>query len=470
MASQNTSMEVSPEDGFSRSGLRRSLKRRHIVMISLGGIIGAGLFVGSSAPIASTGPAVVVSYGVAGLIVFLVMRMLGELVVCQPGVGSFTEYTRKPLGNFAAFLTGWLYAYFWIIVVGFEALVGAQMISPMIGLHVWAVALALLGALTGVNLFSVRSYAEFEFWFAFIKVAAVVLFILAGIAWHVGLAGPAVTPHLFSYADFFPKGLVSILAAIPAVIFSICGAEITAIAAAESPEPARSVSRIAVSVIFRVLIFYLGSILVIVSIIPWSQVSSRVSPFVAALQRMNVPFASEMMTFIIFTAVLSCLNSGIYVTSRILLGLSLKGDAPRRALRANAAGVPVGGVLFTAVAAYALLLLSSLSYEKLFTFLLNASGAIMLLVYFMIALAQVRGRYQLSREARAALPVRMWLFPGLSIAVMVAIAAVLVAMTLDSAMQSQVFATAIAIAVAAGIFLIRRFSAAMNARAVKAAP
>ncbi len=451
-------VDSSTDAGTSLGGLRRTLKARHVVMISLGGIIGAGLFVGSSAAIAATGPAVVISYGIAGALVFLVMRMLGELVVSQSGVSSFTEYTRQPLGNFAAFLTGWLYAYFWVIVVAFEALVGAQMLTGILGLPVWAIALLLLVILTGVNLFSVRGYGEFEFWFASIKVAAVILFILAGLCWLAGIGrvDPAPALSLFSYDAFVPKGAASILGAVPAVIFSICGAEIAAIAAAESTEPGRNVSRLAISVIFRVLFFYLGSVLIIVSIMSWTDVVPGQSPFVAALDRMQVPFASEAMNFIILTAVLSCLNSGIYVTSRILLGLSLQGDAPRRALRTNSAGVPVGGVLFTAVAAYALLLISSLSYEAVFTFLLNASGAIMLLVYFMIAWAQIKSRYAMSPEARAALPVQMWWFPGLSIAVMLAIAAVLVVMTLSSSTQSQVYATAVAVAVVAVAYLLRR--------------
>jgi len=441
-------------------------------MISLGGIIGAGLFVGSSAVIASTGPAVVLSYALAGGIVFLVMRMLGELVVAQPGIPSFTEYTRRPLGNFAAFLTGWLYAYFWVIVVAFEALVGAQMITDMVGLPVWAVALILLTALTAVNLISVRSFGEFEFWFASIKVVAVVLFIGAGLFWLGGVGRPddVATPSLFSYAAFVPNGSLSILVAVPAVIFSICGAEIAAIAAAESSEPGKNVSKLAVAVIFRVLLFYLGSILVIVSVISWTDVVPGQSPFVAALERMDVPYASEAMNFIVFTAVLSCLNSGIYVTSRILLGLSRQGDAPARALMINSAGVPVGGVLVTAVVAYALLIISSLSYEVLFTFLLNASGAVMLLVYFMIAWAQVRGRYMLTPEARAALPVRMWLFPYLSLGVMLAIAAVILVMAFDPGMRSQVFATAIGVAVAATAYMVRRARSSISAVPPAVAP
>jgi AAT family amino acid transporter/GABA permease len=312
---------------------------------------------------------------------------------------------------------------------------------------------------TTVNLVSVRSYGEFEFWFASIKVAAVMLFIVAGVFWLGGVGRTDATPLplVFSYAAIVPNGPLSILASIPAVIFGICGSEIAVIAAGESNEPLLGVSRLAVSVIVRILVFYLGSMLVIVAIVPWQEVMPGTSPYVTALQRMQVPFASEAMNLIVLTAILSCLNSGIYVASRVILGLSRKGDAPAGASRTNRAGVPVGAVLFSAGAAYAILLVSSLSYEALFTFLLNASGAVMLLAYMMIAFAQMRNRYAMSAETRAGLPVRMRLFPGLTIAVIVAIIAILVAMVFDPAMQSQVYATTAAVVAASVAYLLRRY-------------
>ncbi len=446
MSAPTATGSVAPQ--VYEGGLRQTLATRHVMMISLGGIIGAGLFVGSSAVIAAAGPGVVVSYALAGALVFFVMRMLGELAVAQPGVGSFTEYTRKPLGSFAAFATGWLYAYFWIIVVAVEALVGAEMLQSLVPVPTWLIALVLLAALTAVNLFSVRAYGEFEFWFASIKVVAVIAFIAAGLIWLFGLGHLAEAPALglFSLEAFVPRGPASLLAAVPAVIFSLCGAEIAAIAAAESSEPSKNVSRIAVSVIVRVLLFYLGSAIVIVAIVPWTDVTPGASPFVAALERMQAPYARPLMGFVIFTAVMSCLNSGIYVASRVLLGLSLKGDAPQRMMRANARGVPVGAILFTAAVAFAILLLSSASYEGLFTFLLNASGAVMLLVYLMIAAAHVRSRLTLGAAARD-LPVRMWLFPGLTLVVMGAMAGILVAMLFLPEMKSQVYATGAALLV-----------------------
>lgn len=457
LASKSAEKTAESSDAAATDGLHRALRSRHVVMISLGGIMGAGLFVGSGAVIASTGPAVVLSYALAGAIVFCVMIMLGELIA-SIGITSFTEYTRKPLGNYAAFLTGWLYAYFWIIVVAFEALVGAKMVATMSGLPDWLAALGLLSALTAVNLVSVRSYGEFEFWFASIKVAAVVGFLIAGVCWLAGIGRPDATllPALFSYEAFVPKGPLAILASIPAVIFGICASEIAVIAARESNDSLQSISRLAVSVIVRVLIFYLGSVLVIVAIVPWKGIVAGTSPFVTALERMHVPFASQAMNAVVLTAVLSCLNSGIYVASRVIQGLSMKGDAPARAAKTNRAGVPVGAVLFSAAIAFAALVLSSLSYEGLFTFLLNASGAVMLLVYLMISTAQLRNRFNMSAEERASLPIRVRLFPGLTIGVMLAIVAILIAMAFNPEMESQVYATAAAVLVASAGYLCRR--------------
>jgi len=447
--------------GEASSGkLHKVLRPRHITMISLGGIVGAGLFVGSSAAIATAGPAAIVSYALAGAIVFVVMQMLGELAATQPEIESFTEYTRRPLGGFAAFATGWLYAYFWIIVVAVETLIGAQMLAPMIGAPQWAIALFLLVSLAGVNLFSVGAYAEFEFWFASIKIVAVILFILAGVAWLTGVGWQAGAPitGLLSYENFMPHGPLSLLAGVPAVIFSMCGAEIAAIAAAESPEPSRSVSRIARAVIARVLIFYLGSVLVIVSIVPWAELVPGQSPFVATLDRMGVPYAAPAMAAIIFTAVMSCLNSGIYVASRILLGLARKGDAPSGLAKLNHRGVPSAAVMLSAAIAFAIMTLSSASYQGVFTFLLNASGAVMLVVYLMIALAQFRNRRQLEAGG-GEFPIRMRMFPWLNVTAMAAIVAILVAMIFIEQMRSQIVATASTIAIVGIAYAANRFLA-----------
>jgi L-asparagine transporter-like permease len=211
------------------SELSRSLESRHVTMITIGGVIGAGLFVGSSAAIAAAGPAVIVSYLLAGSLVFIVMRMLGEMAVAHPGIRSFTEFTRRGLGDGAGFVAGWLYWYFWIVVVPIEAIAGAKILQQWIALPVWQIGLVLMAVMTAVNLLSARSYGEFEFWFSSVKVAAIVAFILVAAAHAMGLTAPhgPTFQNLASHGGFAPKGWTPVLATVTTVFFSLVGAEIT---------------------------------------------------------------------------------------------------------------------------------------------------------------------------------------------------------------------------------------------------
>src|SRR6202046_2932140 len=232
--------------------LSRSLKGRHLTMISIGGIIGAGLFVSSSTSIIAGGPASFISYAITGMLMLLVMRMTGEMTTALPNVRSFTEFARAGLGDGAGFVVGWLYWYFWVLVVPVEAIAGAKILqhwfptfSPL------QIGVALMSVMTGVNLMSARSYGEFEFWFASIKVAAILVFIALAAAFACGLTSPtgATFANLRDYGGLLPRGWVAVLAGAVTVYFSLTGAEITTIAAAESQEPARAVARMGTSVI-----------------------------------------------------------------------------------------------------------------------------------------------------------------------------------------------------------------------------
>ena len=324
MASQDTALDRNVPT------LGRGLRSRHVTMISIGGIIGAGLFVGSSAGISTVGPAILVSYLLAGAVVLLVMRMLAEMATATPGLGSFTEYIRLGLGPWAGFVSGWLYWYFWVVVVAIEALAGAALLHAWIALPVWSIVLVLMLALTAVNLMSSRSYGEFEFWFASIKVGAIVAFIVIGFAYVLGLtsrAGPQFV-HLYADGGFAPFGWAAALAGATTVVFSLCGAEIATVAAAESNEPTSVISRLTSTLALRILLFYVLSILLIVTVVPWREVAPGSSPFALALERTGIPGAATIMNLIVLTAVLSCLNSGLYVTSRVLFALAARNDAP----------------------------------------------------------------------------------------------------------------------------------------------
>src|SRR5687768_12271109 len=290
-------MAVSPK---AVPSLRRTLRSRHVALISLGGIIGAGLFVGSSVNIKAVGPAVLVSYMVAGALMFLVMRMLAEMAAANPHASSFADHTRAGLGEWAGFVCGWLYWYFWVVVVGIEAIAGARILQSWIPLPVWQIGLALMVILTATNLLSTRSYGEFEFWFASIKVAAIVVFIAVVGSYALGLTSPtgSTLGNLVDHGGFAPFGVAAVLAGVTGIVFSMTGAEIVTVVAAESSEPSHAIATMTTSLIARILLFYVGSVFCILAVVPWNQVVSGMSPFAQALEVIGIPFAATIMNVI----------------------------------------------------------------------------------------------------------------------------------------------------------------------------
>lgn len=437
--------------------LAHSLLSRHVALISLGGIIGAGLFVGSSAAIAMAGPSVLISYALSGLLVFLIMRMLGEMAVARPGMGTFAEYAALGLGPWARFLTGWLYWYFWVIVVGVETIAGATLLQHWIPAPVWLIGLVLIAVMTATNLLSVRTYGEFEFWFASLKVAAIAVFIVLGAGYLLGFgAGPqAAVRQMLGHGGVFPKGFGAPFAAVPVVIFSMMGSEVATIAAAETADPARNVVRAARTVSLRILVFYVASIAIIVSVAPWDSVVPGDSPFTRTLELMHIPRAAEAMSVIAVTAVLSCLNSGLYITSRMLHELARRGDAPRLFAATSGRRVPRLGILFGTAAGFGAALASIVSPNGVFLFLVNTSGAIILFIYAIIALAEIRFRQGLERQG-ARLEVRMWLFPWLSWAVIAGIGAVLAVLAFTPGQKPQLVLSGLSVVVALLALALRR--------------
>ena len=256
--------------------------------------------------------------------------------------------------------------------------------------------------MTGVNLMSARSYAEFEFWFASIKVAAILVFIVVTAAYAFGWTSPhgATFANLVDHGGFTPHGWIAVLAAVPTVFFAMTGAEITTIAAAESAQPGRAVARMSTTVISRILIFYVISLFLIVSVTPWDAVRSGESPFTLALNTMHVPWAGAVMSAIILTAVLSCLNSAFYVSSRVLFILAERGDAPKMLVKLNGRRVPVASVALGAVAGFMGIIAATEAPQAVFDFLVSSSGALIVFVYMAIALAQISLRSRLSPMAQ----------------------------------------------------------------------
>ncbi len=444
--------------------LQPGLKRRHMTMIALGGIIGAGLFVGTGPILNQAGPATVLTYLLTGGILILIMRMLGEMAVAQPSVGSFSDYARMALGNWAGFSIGWLYWYFWAIVVGFEATVAASILGQYIpNVAPWLISLILVLLLTATNLYSVGSYGEFEFWFAGIKVAAIIIFIALAALFVIGLwpggEGGMGLSNLYDQGGFFPNGSLVMFSGVVTVIFAFVGAEIVTIAAAESNEPEQGIVRATNQVIIRVLLFYVVSVFFLVAIVPWNTTFAEEvikSPFTIAFERMGIPFAPDIMNFVVLTAVLSVLNSSLYTTSRMLFALTRHNDAPQFFLHTTRRGVPIWAILAGTSFGYVSVLLYYFFPEEVFTWLINASGAIALFAYLLIAISELVMRRRLEREAPERLRLKMWLYPWLTYLSIAAMAAVLVAMAVIPGQRPLLIASLVSLGVILVAYGIRR--------------
>lgn len=422
------------------TGLSKGLKNRHMNLIAIGGLIGAGLFVGSGVVISSTGPAAIISFSIAGIVTLLLMRILAEMAVARPVLGSFYVYARQALGQRAGFATGWMYWYFFVIVVAVEAIAGGRIVQlwfPMVPL--WMISLGLMLVLSATNMVSTRAFGEFEYWFSSIKVVAIVLFLGAGVLWITGL-WPESTPglaNLFDHGGFTPLGWGAVLAAVVPCVAFYTGAEIITVAAAESEDPERTVKKAMRSIVVRVVTFYVGSIFVVVAVMPWNAEGIGISPYAAVLDVMGIPAVSTIMNFIVLTAVLSCLNSGLYTTSRMLFALTRNGDAPKFFTKLSRSGVPRRAILLGTTAGYISVVCVYMWGDVVFAFLMNSYGAVALFVYLAIAISQVVLRKRLDREDPGALKLKMWLFPWLSYATIALMLLVIAVMAFLPSTQSQ---------------------------------
>ncbi|MBS0892862.1 GABA permease [Tatumella sp. JGM130] len=427
--------------------LSPGLKSRHIRMLSIGGVIGAGLFVGSGHAIAEAGPAVLIAYLIAGALVVLIMRMLAEMAVSSPDSGSFSTYAHSALGRWAGFTIGWLYWWFWVLVIPLEANAAATILNswfPQVA--IWQFTLAITLVLTISNLFSVKNYGEFEFWLALVKVAAIVAFLVLGCVAIFGLMPDSEVSgmsHLYDSGGFMPHGFGAVLAAILTTMFSFMGTEIVTIAAAESKNPGKEISKATNSVIWRIALFYLLSILFIVSLVPWNTPDlATKGSYQTVLEMMNIPHARLIVDIVVLTAVCSCLNSALYTSSRMLYSLATRKDAPAAAAKTSRSGTPRVAVLLSTAMAFLAVFANYVAPAEVFNFLLASSGAIALLVYLVIACSQLVMRKRM--EARDEVPdFKMWLFPGLTWFVIVVIAGILGSMLFMPDHRIEIIATGI---------------------------
>ncbi|MET8935769.1 amino acid permease [Streptomyces rubiginosohelvolus] len=447
--------------------LSHGLKQRHLTMLGLGGVIGAGLFVGSGAGIAVAGPAIVVSYLIAGALAMLVMRMLGEMSAAMPASGSFSVHAERALGRWAGFSVGWLYWFLLVVVLAVEATAAAQIAHGWVpGVEPWAWVLLFMVVFTVANLTAVKNFGEFEFWFASLKVGAIVVFLVLGGLAVFGLlpdTDPVGMTNLTGRGGFLPNGWSGVVSGVLTVVFAFGGLEVVTIAAAETDDPARAVGRAVRSAVVRILFFYVGSMLVIVTVLPWTAQQAGLSPYVKVLDAIGVPSAGQIMNIVVFVALLSALNANLYGSSRMIFSLAERGEAPRGLLKVSGGtegssgqpgGVPRRAVLASVAFGFVSVLLNLLWPDTVFLYMLNSVGAVLLFVWALIAASQLRLRARLEQEAPDALALRMWWFPYLTWVTLAGLLGVLLLMLTDDAARPQVLwsagATALVLLVAVG--------------------
>ena len=435
------------------TSLERALKPRQLIMMGLGSAIGAGLFLGSGVGIHAAGPAVLLSYLVAGTLVIIMMHAMGEMAAARPASGAFSVYAADALGPTAGATVGWLWWLQLVIVIAAEAVGAAGLLATVWPqLSVPMTSLVFMLGFTAINLLGVKNFGEFEFWFAILKVAAIVIFILIGIALLLGLLPSVPSPglsNLFGNGGFAPKGLAGVGAALLVVVFAFGGTEIVAVAAAETQDPERSLTRAIRTVAWRIAVFYIGSIFVITAVVPWDSEALK-SPFAAVLSVANIPGAATAITLIAVIALLSALNANLYGASRMIFSLAERGEAPRLLARTTSGQVPVAAVLASVAFGFAATVLELLYPNKVLPVLLNIVGSTCLLVWTITLVSQ----WILRRRAdRAGTPLRFRMagFPYLTAIALAILALIFGLLLANDATRTQFVSMA---ALTAGIAVV----------------
>jgi AAT family amino acid transporter len=334
--------------------LSRNLRNRHIQLIAFGGTIGVGLFLGSARAIHSAGPALILAYALGGVAIFFIMRALGELLTYRPVAGSFATYADEFCGPLPGFITGWSYWFAWVVTAMAElTAIGVYVRFWFPTVPQWLPGLVALFLLYGSNLLAVRMFGELEFWFALIKVVTIVGLIVSGLAvilFHVGdLGASASFANLWSHGGFLPFGILGVLLTMQIVMFAYEGVELIGVTAGEAQNPSVVLPRATNGIIVRILIFYIGAVLIIMSLVPWNELSPSVSPFVFVFEKIGVPAAAALINVVVITAATSSCNSGIFSTGRMLWSLAQRGQAPRVFATLNSQRVPAAAIHATAV-------------------------------------------------------------------------------------------------------------------------
>lgn len=417
----------------SNENLHRGLEERHIQLIALGGAIGVGLFLGSATAIKTAGPALMLTYFVGGLVMFAIMRALGEMAVSYPVAGSFSTYAYNFLGPLPGYITGWTYWFMWVVTCMAEiTAVGIYMTFWFPNSPQWAWALAALVIMTLVNIINVKAYGEFEFWFALIKVVTIILMIIVGLGMIIfGLGNngvPVGISNLWSHGGFFPKGAMGPVMALVMVAFAYLGIELIGVTAGEAKNPEKTLPAAIDKVFWRILIFYVGALFVIMSLFPWNEIGTKGSPFVIVFDKIGIPAAAGIINFVVLTAALSSCNSGIFSTGRMLYNLALQKKAPAVFAKLNKNSVPVNGIIVSAIFLSVGVVLNYIVPAKVFEYVTSVATIGAIWIWSVILLSQMAYRKSLSPQEVAKLKYPMVMFPIANYLSLVFLAAVVVMM------------------------------------------
>ena len=407
-------------------GLKHDLKSRHIQMIALGGAIGTGLFYGSADAIGLAGPAILLAYLIAGTAIFFVVRALGEMSVDTPNSGAFSYYAYKNWSPRAGFVSGWNYWFNYIGVAMVELTVVGIFVNYWLpGVPRWASAAIFLVIITGINVLGVKHFGEFEFWFTIIKVCAVIgmialglVVVIRGINNNPDLPDPSFA-HLLDNGGFLPFGLTGLLACLPVVMFSFGGTELIGITAGEAENPKRTIPKAINQVIWRILIFYIGALTIIMSVIPWATIDGEMSPFVQIFDNVGIQGAAHILNLVVLTAVISVYNSGLYSNGRMLYSLSCQGNAPAYLGKLSKSGVPINGVLTSSAVTAIAVVVVFLWPDFAFTYLMSITVIAGIINWSMILITQRKFRRRIREERAQALEFKM---PGAPVATYVVLA------------------------------------------------
>ncbi|AEF47313.1 amino acid permease-associated region [Serratia sp. AS12] len=440
--------------------LKRGLKNRHIQLIALGGAIGTGLFLGIAQTIKMAGPSVILGYAIGGFIAFLIMRQLGEMVVEEPVAGSFSHFAYKYWGNFAGFASGWNYWVLYVLVAMAElTAVGIYVQYWWPEIPTWVSAAVFFLAINAINLANVKVYGEMEFWFAIIKVVAIIGMIVFGAyLLFSGMGGPEATvTNLWAQGGFFPNGIMGLVMAMAVIMFSFGGLELVGITAAEADNPQKSIPKATNQVIYRILIFYIGSLTILLSLYPWGKVVEGGSPFVLIFHALNSDVVATVLNIVVLTAALSVYNSCVYCNSRMLYGLAQQGNGPKSLLKVDGRGVPVIAIGVSAIATAFCVLINYLIPGRAFELLMALVVSALVINWAMISLAHLKFRAAKNREGVEPKFKAFW-YPFSNYLCLAFMAGILVIMYLTPGIQISVLLIPVWVAVLAIGYAIKQRS------------